>query len=238
MANQGTPQLRTHGPRGERLDVVEFHPAWHALMRRSMSVGLHSSVWDPQADADAKDQAHKVRAARFYLTAQLESGHLCPLTMTSASVAALSASPAVQKDWAPKILSRKYDSSNKPAMQKSAVTIGMGMTEKQGGTDVRANKTYGRKGQRRHLPAVRPQMVHVGADERRLRHAGADERGHRLLPRSAPAGRRFGQRPAVPAAEGQGRQPLQRLVRSRVHRYVRLPARHVRMPASARSSTW
>ena len=94
MANQGAPQLRTHGPRGERLDVVEFHPAWHALMRRSMSVGLHSSVWDPQADTEAKDEAHKVRAARFYLTSQLESGHLCPLTMTSASVAALSASPA------------------------------------------------------------------------------------------------------------------------------------------------
>ena len=145
MANQGTPQLRTHGPRGERLDVVEFHPAWHALMRRSMSVGLHSSVWDPQADADAKDQSHKIRAARFYLTAQLESGHLCPLTMTSASVAALSASPAVQKDWAPKILSRKYDSSNKPAMQKTAVTIGMGMTEKQGGTDVRSNKSSAEK---------------------------------------------------------------------------------------------
>ncbi len=141
MANQGTPQLRTHGPRGERLDLVEFHPAWHALMRRSMASGLHSSVWDPQADTEAKDQAHHVRAARFYLTAQLETGHLCPVTMTSASVAALSASPAVQKDWAPKILSRKYDSSNRPAMQKSGVTIGMGMTEKQGGTDVRANKT-------------------------------------------------------------------------------------------------
>ena len=141
MANQGVPQLKTHGPRGERQDIVEFHPAWHALMRRSMSIGLHSSIWDPQADPDAKDQSHKVRAARFYLTAQLECGHLCPLTMTSASVAAMMSAPAVQKDWAPKILSRKYDSTNKPAMQKSAVTIGMGMTEKQGGTDVRANTT-------------------------------------------------------------------------------------------------
>ncbi|MDI7864394.1 acyl-CoA dehydrogenase family protein [Rhizobiaceae bacterium n13] len=141
MANEGVPKLRTHGPRGERLDVVEFHPAWHALMRRSMASGLHSSVWDGQAEPEAKGQAHKIRAARFYLTAQLESGHLCPLTMTSASVAALMASPKVQKDWAPRILSRKYDSANKPAMQKSAVTIGMGMTEKQGGTDVRANRS-------------------------------------------------------------------------------------------------
>ncbi|GAA4180911.1 acyl-CoA dehydrogenase family protein [Shinella granuli] len=137
MANEGVPQLRTHGPRGERLDVVDYHPAWHALMRRSMASGLHSSLWENVPDE--KGRAHKARAVRFYLTAQLECGHLCPLTMTSASVAALSVSPQVQREWGRKILSRKYDSTNKPAMQKSAVTIGMGMTEKQGGTDVRAN---------------------------------------------------------------------------------------------------
>ncbi|MEW9615673.1 acyl-CoA dehydrogenase family protein [Shinella sp. S4-D37] len=137
MANEGVPQLRTHGPRGERLDVVDYHPAWHALMRRSMAAGLHSSLWENVPEE--KGRAHKARAVRFYLTAQLECGHLCPLTMTSASVAALSVSPQVQREWGRKILSRKYDSTNKPAMQKSAVTIGMGMTEKQGGTDVRAN---------------------------------------------------------------------------------------------------
>ncbi|MFN7101748.1 MAG: acyl-CoA dehydrogenase family protein [Pseudorhizobium sp.] len=139
MANESPPKLRTHGPRGERLDVVEFHPAWHALMRRSMSIGLHSSVWE--SVPEAKGHEHKARATRFYLTSQLECGHLCPLTMTSASVAALMASPRVQREWAPKILSRKYDSSNRPALQKTAVTIGMGMTEKQGGTDVRANRS-------------------------------------------------------------------------------------------------
>ncbi len=137
MANEGVPQLRTHGPRGERLDVVDFHPSWHALMRRSMASGLHSSLWENVPDEQG--MAHKARAVRFYLTAQLECGHLCPLTMTSASVAALSASPQVQREWGRKVLSRKYDSSNKPAMQKSAITLGMGMTEKQGGTDVRAN---------------------------------------------------------------------------------------------------
>jgi len=141
MANQSPPQLRTHGVRGERLDLVEFHPAWHALMRRSMSYGLHSSIWENLPDT--RGSAHKARAVRFYLTAQLECGHLCPLTMTSASVAALSATPPVHREWAPKILSRKYDSSNKPAMQKTAITLGMGMTEKQGGTDVRANTTTG-----------------------------------------------------------------------------------------------
>ena len=139
MANQGVPQLHTHGPRGERLDQVEFHPAWHALMRRSMSSGLHSSVWENSPDTRGNE--HKARATKFYLTSQLEAGHLCPLTMTSASVAAIMASPRVQKEWAPKILSRKYDSAQKPALQKTAVTIGMGMTEKQGGTDVRANRT-------------------------------------------------------------------------------------------------
>lgn len=139
MANQGVPQLRTHGPRGERLDSVEFHPAWHALMRRSMSSGLHSSAWEN--NPEARGNEHRARATRFYLTSQLETGHLCPLTMTSASVAALMASPRLQQEWAPKILSRKYDSTSRPPMQKTAVTLGMGMTEKQGGTDVRANRS-------------------------------------------------------------------------------------------------
>lgn len=141
MANRSVPELRTHGPRGERIDTIDFHPAWHALMRRSMAAGLHASIWDAKSEDEAKGQAHKLRAARFYLTAQLESGHLCPLTMTSASVAALMAGPAVQREWAPKILARKYDSANRPMAEKSAVTIGMGMTEKQGGTDVRQTRS-------------------------------------------------------------------------------------------------
>ncbi len=139
MANESPPKLKTHGPRGERLDTVEFHPAWHALMRRSMGSGLHSSIWENAPET--RNAQHRARAARFYLTAQLECGHLCPLTMTSASVAAMMASPRVHKEWAPRILSRKYDSSNRPAFQKSAITLGMGMTEKQGGTDVRANRS-------------------------------------------------------------------------------------------------
>lgn len=139
MANESVPKLRTHGPRGERIDQVEFHPAWHALMRRSMASGLHSAAWE--SNTESRGREHLGRAARFYLTAQLECGHLCPLTMTSASVAAIMASGPVQKEWTPRILARKYDSTNRPAQQKSAVTIGMGMTEKQGGTDVRANRT-------------------------------------------------------------------------------------------------
>jgi putative acyl-CoA dehydrogenase len=139
MANQGKPELRTHGPRGERLDIVDFHPAWHALMRRSVANGLSSSIWENRADE--KGIANQARAVRFFLTAQLECGHLCPLTMTSASVAALRANETVLKNWLPKISSHKYDSANKPANEKAGLTIGMGMTEKQGGTDVRANRS-------------------------------------------------------------------------------------------------
>jgi putative acyl-CoA dehydrogenase len=139
MANEGEPILRTHGPRGERVDQVDFHPAWHALMRRSMSSGLHTSIWEPTGDEAGI--SHKVRAVRYFLTSQLETGHLGSLTMTSAAVASIMASPVVQKQWGPKILSRKYDSSNRPAMQKNGVTIGMGLTEKQGGTDMRLNRS-------------------------------------------------------------------------------------------------
>jgi putative acyl-CoA dehydrogenase len=139
MANKSVPQLHTHGPRGERLDQVEFHPAWHALMRRSMSTGLHSGTWEN--NHDARGFEHRTRATKFYLTSQLEAGHLCPLTMTHASLAAIAASPRVHQEWAPRLISRKYDSSQRPAAQKTGVTIGMGMTEKQGGTDVRANRS-------------------------------------------------------------------------------------------------
>jgi putative acyl-CoA dehydrogenase len=111
-------------------------------MRRSVAHGLHSSIWEnsPQQSPEA-GRRHQARATRFYLTAQLECGHLCPLTMTSASLAVLMTSPALYDEWSPRILTRKYDSSNKPPVKKTGLTLGMGMTEKQGGTDVRANTT-------------------------------------------------------------------------------------------------
>jgi putative acyl-CoA dehydrogenase len=139
LANRYPPELRTFDHQGERLDQVEFHPSYHALLRRSIGAGLHCSVWEKN-DEEA-GIAHLVRAARFFLTAGLETGHLCPVTMTSAAVAAIIAAPRIERDWAPKILSRKYDSAQKPAMKKTGITIGMGMTEKQGGTDVRANRS-------------------------------------------------------------------------------------------------
>jgi putative acyl-CoA dehydrogenase len=139
LANAETPKLRTHDRQGRRLDIVEYHPAYHALMRRGIAGGLHSSVWENGEMETGR--RHQVRAARFYLTAELEAGHLCPITMTSASLAALMASPKLFREWAPRITSRKYDQTQKPPIQKAGLTLGMGMTEKQGGTDVRANTT-------------------------------------------------------------------------------------------------
>ncbi|EKF43902.1 acyl-CoA dehydrogenase family protein [Nitratireductor indicus] len=139
LANTETPQLKTHDRYGRRADFVEYHPAYHALMRRSVANGLHSSIWENTETESG--MRHQVRAARFFLTAQLESGHLCPLTMTSASLAALMSDSPMFRRWAPRVAVRKYDHSSKPVAQKTGITIGMGMTEKQGGTDVRANTT-------------------------------------------------------------------------------------------------
>lgn len=140
LANTQLPVLRTHDRYGHRVDLVEFHPAYHALMRRSASAGLHSSIWED--GAEEKGQRHQIRAMRYYLTAQLECGHLCPITMTNAALAALMASPELFRMWAPRVISRKYDQANRPASQKLGVTVGMGMTERQGGSDVRANTSY------------------------------------------------------------------------------------------------
>ena len=139
IANAQPPVLRTHDPSGTRIDVVEFNPAYHALMRRSIAAGLHASVWDaPEAEAMSKSTT---RAAMLYMTAQAECGHLCPMTMTSAAVAALVHAPDLAKAWLPKIRSRQYDSANRPFGEKRGVTVGMGMTEKQGGSDVAATTT-------------------------------------------------------------------------------------------------
>ncbi len=139
IANVSPPALRSHDPTGMRIDLVEFNPAYHALMRRSIAAGLHASIWDATGpEAPVRSVA---RAAAFFMTAQAECGHLCPMTMTSAAVAALAHAPDLANVWLPKIRSRQYDSSNRPFTEKKGVTVGMGMTEKQGGSDVEANTT-------------------------------------------------------------------------------------------------
>ncbi len=143
LANRHGPVLKQFDTKGNRIDLVEFHPAWHELMRRSVGLGMHCSIW--QEDRAELGQRHLARAARYYLTAAVEMGHLCPITMTNACVAALGASPEVSKQWLPLILSRLYAPSTAAPQTKLHVLLGMGMTEKQGGTDVRANTTRAQK---------------------------------------------------------------------------------------------
>ncbi|MCK7598253.1 acyl-CoA dehydrogenase family protein [Microbulbifer sp. CAU 1566] len=136
QANAHKPEFDSHDRVGNRIDQVNYHPAYHQLMQLALSEGLHSSPW-----TDPKPGAHVVRAAKYYLHSQVESGHGCPVTMTFASVPSIKLSPELAKEWLPKITDRGYDPSNRPHTEKATVTIGMGMTEKQGGSDVRANTT-------------------------------------------------------------------------------------------------
>ncbi len=145
LANENPPKLRTFDAKGFRRDTVEFHPSYHALMAESMRAGLHCSTWHKDG-TQARGPAEVARAVRYYMAAQVESGHLCPITMTRAAVAALAANPQARDEWMPKILGREYDPSFRRWRDKTSVTLGMGMTEKQGGTDVRANSSQAAPG--------------------------------------------------------------------------------------------
>jgi putative acyl-CoA dehydrogenase len=143
QANAHPPSLQAFDQKGRRRDFVEYHPAYHALMTESVAAGLISGAWghlirDGEVPLPGRNV---IRAARLYLAAQMEAGHVCPLTMTSAAVPALLAAPELAEAWLPRILSPSYDRRFRPAHTKTGATIGMGMTEKQGGTDVRANTT-------------------------------------------------------------------------------------------------
>ena len=136
LANQHKPVFNSHDRYGHRIDLVEFPPAYHELMRTAVEHGLPSLPWaHPQAGA------HVARAAMTYLHSQAEAGSGCPLTMTFACVPALRLQPDLAKTWLPKILSTQYDPRNVGIAHKAGATLGMAMTEKQGGTDVRANTT-------------------------------------------------------------------------------------------------
>jgi putative acyl-CoA dehydrogenase len=139
-ANENPPTLHAFDAKGNRSDTIEFHPAYHRFMRESVAAGLHASTWTPSGNR-APAPAEVVRAARFYMAAQIETGHLCPVTMTRASLAALAAEPELAAKIIPKVVTRNYDPLFRPWRDKSGMTLGMGMTEKQGGTDVRANTT-------------------------------------------------------------------------------------------------
>ena len=143
-ANENKPVLHTHDRFGNRRDEVVFHPSWHNLMRTSVANRLHCLPWEPDRTSGAaigRPGSHVARAALMMLTSQNEAGHTCPISMTFSAVAALRAEPELAAEWEPRILSSVYDPRFAPAQEKSGVLLGMGMTEKQGGSDVRANTT-------------------------------------------------------------------------------------------------
>jgi putative acyl-CoA dehydrogenase len=170
LANEYPPRLQTHDRFGERVDEVEFHPAWHELMRLSLAHGLHSLSWTEarpgtggpsrpgateggpsppgiggSAGGASRPGAHVARAALFYLASQVEAGHGCPVSMTHAAVPALrTAAPHLAEAWEPLLTSREYDPGLRPAAEKAGALCGMGMTERQGGSDVRTNTTAAR----------------------------------------------------------------------------------------------
>ncbi len=144
LANQSPPVLRSHDPQGNRIDSVEYHPAFHALMRRSVAAGLHCSVWD--ATGGEGRVRTVARAARLFLTAQVDAGHLAQMSATNASVAALAHSPRLSEQWLPMVRSRKYDATSKPAPQKAGVLLSLAITEKQGGSDYNLLTTRAERG--------------------------------------------------------------------------------------------
>ncbi|MDN5794502.1 MAG: acyl-CoA dehydrogenase family protein [Intrasporangium sp.] len=137
LADANPPILHTHDARGNRIDEVEFHPSWHWLMTRAVGAGLAAEPWTSPAGS----RAHVRRAAGFLMWSRVEAGHGCPISMTYAAGSALRHDPLFASGWLPKLASREYDFGIRPVADKAGAISGMGMTEKQGGSDVRANTT-------------------------------------------------------------------------------------------------
>lgn len=140
LANKNLPVLKTHDRFGNRLDAVEYHPAYHALMRLSIEYETHSLAWTSE-----REGAYVARSALAFLKQQIDEGTSCPLTMTFAVVPSLKISPDLAGEWLPKVLSNEYDERFLPFGEKNGALFGMAMTEPQGGSDVRANTTFARK---------------------------------------------------------------------------------------------
>jgi putative acyl-CoA dehydrogenase len=136
LANENPPVLKTHDRHGNRIDEVEFHPAWHSLMQVAVEHGVHAMPW-----RDPRPGAHTARGAMMIIGAQVEAGHGCPISMTYAAVPALRAEPELAAEWEPRLTSLDYDPRLVAPQEKAGALCGMAMTEKQGGSDVRANTT-------------------------------------------------------------------------------------------------
>src|SRR5580658_2438074 len=138
LANRYTPVLQSFNVQGERIDSIEFHPSWHVLMQGIVARGYHTGPW-ATVEGRATPGAHVARAAGYLMQAQVECGTLCPTTMTYGAIAAMRRDARLARDWVPRLLTREYDPRDIPIAHKRGGLIGMGMTEKQGGSDVRAN---------------------------------------------------------------------------------------------------
>jgi len=136
LANEHPPVLRSHDAQGNRIDEVEFHPSWHVLLGTAVRAGLHAAPW-----VQPEPGAQVARAARFYVWSQAEAGHGCPVSMTYAAVPALRHAPDLARQFEPRLAARVYDPGLRPPAGKAGLLAGMAMTEKQGGSDVRANET-------------------------------------------------------------------------------------------------
>jgi putative acyl-CoA dehydrogenase len=139
LANENKPVLHTHDRYGNRIDEVEFHPAWHQLMTMGVEHELHALPWRSE-----EPSAHAARAAMYMTGMQAEAGYACPITMTFAVIPALRAQPELAAEWEPLVTATTYDPRSIPAAEKGSAIAGMAMTEKQGGSDVRANTTFAR----------------------------------------------------------------------------------------------
>ena len=223
-ANENPPKLRTHDRFGNRVDEVEFHPAWHELLGLAVEHELHSSPWkDPQPGA------HVARGAAFMCMSQAEAGIGCPISMTYSVIPALRAQPELAAEWEPRFLSSDYDPRNAPGDREARRPRRDG-DDREAGRLRRARQHHRRPAGERRRPrgrvrADRPQVVHVGADVRRLPRPRPGRRRHLLLPLPALDPRRRAQPLPPPAAQGQARQPLQRLQRDRVRRRLGLAGR-------------
>jgi putative acyl-CoA dehydrogenase len=136
-ANRNTPELRSYDRYGMRIDQVDFHPAYHSLMQRAVENEVHSFAWT--ADRPGGHVAH---AALTYIFNQVEGGVMCPMAMAYSAIPSLKTTPAIADEWLPRLLSKSYDKRDIPITEKTGVSIGMFMTEKQGGSDVRRNSTH------------------------------------------------------------------------------------------------
>ncbi len=136
LANENQPILQTHDKYGHRIDRIDFHPAYHRLMATAVSSGMHAYPW-----AEAAPGSHVARAAKMIVWSHADAGHLCPISMTYSVVAALRHQPDLAAMWEPGLTNRSYDPAYAPASEKSGLTAGMALTEKQGGSDVRSNST-------------------------------------------------------------------------------------------------